>query len=63
MENRDREKDLNRDSDSTWDNEPSRKQSGDLQGDKGRSSGIERESGSDLDDTEPSRVNRGEMEH
>jgi hypothetical protein len=59
----DREKDPNRDSESSWDNEPSRSQSGDLQGDKGRSSNIERESESDLDDTERSSVNRGEMEH
>ncbi|HEY8181880.1 MAG TPA: hypothetical protein VII32_06540 [Thermoanaerobaculia bacterium] len=59
----DREKEPNRDSESSWDNEPSRSQPGDLQGDKGRSSNIERESESDLDDTERSSVNRGEMEH
>jgi hypothetical protein len=59
----DREKDPNLDSESSWDNEPSRDQSGGLQGDKGRSSDIERESESDLDDTERSSVNRGEMEH
>ena len=74
MDNRDRDKNLNKDdsessfdkgssSSGSWDNEPSRSQSGDLQGDKGRSSNIERESESDLDDTERSSVNRGEMEH
>jgi hypothetical protein len=63
MDNRDREKDESSSDSSSWDNEPSRDQSGGMQGDKGRSSGIERESGSDLDDTERSSVNRGEMEH
>ena len=59
----DREKDPIPDSENSWDNEPSRSQSGDLQGDKGRSSDIERESESDLEDTERGSVNRGEMEH
>ena len=69
MDNRDRDKDLDSsksssssgDLDSTWENEPSRKDSGGMQGDSGRSgedveSDIER-------DREPPRSNGREMEH
>jgi hypothetical protein len=59
MDNRDRDKNLNDDdTERTWDNEPSRDQSGGMQGDKGRSSEIEEES-------ENRNVNRGssELEH
>jgi hypothetical protein len=44
MDNRDRDKNLNDDdTERNWDNEPSRDQPGEMQGDKGRSSEIERE--------------------
>jgi hypothetical protein len=59
MDNRDRDKNLNDDdTERTWDNEPSRDQSGGMQGDQGRSSEIEEES-------ENRNVNRGssELEH
>ena len=59
MDNRDRDKNLNDDdTERTWDNEPSRDQSGGMQGDKGRSTEIEEES-------ENRNVNRGssELEH
>ena len=59
MDNRDRDKNLNDDdTERNWDNEPSRDQSGGMQGDKGRSSEIEEES-------ENRNVNRGssELEH
>jgi hypothetical protein len=69
MENRDRDKDLDSsksssssgDLDSTWENEPSRKDSGGLQGDQGRSGGdIESDGGSDR---ESPRSGGREMEH
>ena len=72
MDNRDREKlnsdksssssDDSRDfnqgdsSSGSWDNEPSRSQSGGMSGDKGRSGGIERESDSGS-------IDRSELEH
>lgn len=73
MDNRDREKDLKSDksesgfdkgssSSGSWDNEPSRSQSDGLQGDKGRSGGIERESESDPGD-DTARISGRDMEH